>query len=192
MKILLITLLIAIPLSFGAYKYSRAGYESAPYEVVSSDGDFEIRDYPSIVLASTPMDRPDPEESSAFMRLFGYITGSNESGEKISMTTPVFMTGSGDEGRMSFVLPQAVAERGAPEATNTEVKIETMNGGRFAAYRFSGSWNLARFEAAKEKLLAWVAQQGLEPAGEPQTANYDPPFTPPMLRRNEVLVRLQQ
>jgi hypothetical protein len=61
---------------------------------------------------------------------------------------------------------------------------------RFAAYRFSGAWDVKEFEAAEKKLARWIEQRNLEPQGEPIIANYDPPFTPSFLKRNEILVRL--
>lgn len=173
-----------------AYKASRFAYESAPYDEVAKEGEFEIRDYPSLTLVSTPMDDADAEESSSFMRLFRYITGANEANQEISMTTPVFTNRGGAQRRMSFVMPAGVAERDAPRATNEDVRLETMPAGRFAVYRFSGSWKPSRLEEATQKLARWMETRGVEAIGEPIVAGYDPPFTPPMMRRNEVLVRI--
>ena len=61
----------------------RAGYESAPFRVARSDGKFELRDYPALVVAETPMRGAD----GSFMRLFHFISGENSAKEKISMTT---------------------------------------------------------------------------------------------------------
>ncbi len=174
--------------SYAAYKYSRAGYESPNYHVIRSEGAFEIRDYPPMVVASTPMEWK--EDDGSFMRLFRYIGGANESSREIAMTVPVFMGEQGDENRMSFVVPREVAEQGAPRATDENVRIETLPSGRFATYRFSGSFEIERFDESKQKLLEWVQQQGLETEGSVLIANYDPPFTPSFLRRNEALVRI--
>ena len=70
---------------------ARAGYESAPYEVIESDGNIEIREYPDLVLASTEAKFDARGNDGSFMRLFRYISGNNESDQKIEMTTPVFM-----------------------------------------------------------------------------------------------------
>jgi hypothetical protein len=65
----------------------RAGYESAPYKVVRSDGQFELRDYPVLTVVETPMARDSNGSGGSFNRLFRFITGGNEANQKISMTT---------------------------------------------------------------------------------------------------------
>lgn len=89
----LITLLIvgAILLGIAACSLTRAGYETAAYQVETEDSGFEIRSYPELVLVQTPMSNRNGRDGS-FMRLFGYIQGDNEADAKIAMTTPVFMT----------------------------------------------------------------------------------------------------
>lgn len=187
----LIILLIAI--SAGVYfllKLTRLGYETASYTVILSDGPFTLRDYPALTLASTRMNEPDPQSGSSFMNLFRYITGANETGEKIAMTTPVITTREGDEWTMSFVVPNEVAESGAPDATNKQVSLETMRGGRFAVYRSPASWSRENVAQAQSKLVRWVQERGLQPIEEPRIANYDPPSTPALFQRNEILVRV--
>lgn len=171
-------------------RYGRGGYESPAYRVVVDEGSFQVREYPSMVLATTPMSGPGLEDGESFMRLFGYISGGNAAGAKISMTTPVFMSGEGEGGRMAFVVPRELAEKGAPAATGPEIRIEPMPGGRFAAYRFSGRRDPEACERARRKLERWIREQGLQADGPPIVAGYDPPFIPPFLRRNEVLFRL--
>lgn len=182
--------LAALAASWFVYKNSRLGVASPEYRVVESDGPFEIRDYPDMVVVGTPMADADPTEGTSFMRLFRYISGSNEAEQKISMTTPV-MTSQKDGGlQMSFIVPEDVADGGAPLPTADAVVLETVPGGRFASVRFSGRWTDERFEEAAAELEKWLESRDLRPAGLPIIANYDPPFTPPMLRRNEVWIRL--
>ena len=65
--------LLIIALSIAACATSRAGYETAPYKVIRADGDFEIREYPELKIATTARDA----DNSSFMRLFRYIDGGN-------------------------------------------------------------------------------------------------------------------
>ena len=175
-----------------ALPFTRSGYESPAYEVVVSDGAFEVRDYPSMTVAVAPMGDNKGNRNSAFRMLFGYISGKNNDGKKIAMTTPVFTSSSGKGQEMSFVVPEEVAKTGTPEATDTKVEIAERKEGRFATYRFSGNWSDEKAKQAKTKLLKWVSKQGLKTIGEIEKANYDPPFTPPALRRNEVLIRIHK
>ena len=162
-------------------------YESPAYSVISSDGKFEIRDYPQIVLASTPMQKRSGD--GAFMNLFRFIQGRNDRGEKIAMTTPVLMTGS-SSGMMSFVLPKSVAEHGAPAPSNPDVSLTVRPPAHYAVYRFSGSDKPAPSEVAAKKLLAWAESHNIRTLGSALFAYYNPPWTPGFLRRNEVLLLL--
>jgi hypothetical protein len=162
-------------------------YESPAYSVISSDEKFEIRGYPQIVLASTPMQKRS--ENGAFMKLFRFIQGRNDRREKIAMTTPVIMTGS-SSGVMSFILPKSVAENGAPAPSNPDVSLAVRPPAHYAVYRFSGSDKPIPSEIAAKKLLAWVKSHNIQTLGSPFFAYYNPPWTPGFLRRNEVLILL--
>ena len=175
-----------------AGQHGRGGYETPDYQTSVSEGAFEVRDYPSMVVATSAMPQSKGERNSAFMTLFGYISGKNDAGEKIAMTSPVFTTKQKQGQAMSFVVPTDVAKRGAPEATDPNVTITTRPAGRFATYRYSGRWTEVKTRKAREALLEWTRDKGYETLGSVEIANYDPPFTPPFLRRNEVLVRIKE
>ncbi len=83
----------------------RAGYESAPYKEVRSEGQFELRDYPVLTVVETPMARDSNGSGGSFNRLFRFITSGNEANQKIPMTTPVFMSGGDTNANMAFVMP---------------------------------------------------------------------------------------
>lgn len=172
---------------------ARAGYESAPYEVVESDGNIEIREYPDLVLASTEAKFDARGNDGSFMRLFRYISGNNASDQKIEMTTPVFMEPDSLEskGQMGFVMPKQIAETGAPAPKASNVAIRKREGGRFAVIRFSGVMDAKKAEAQESKLREWLKTRGIEGEETSERAGYDPPFTPGPLRRNEVLIRLK-
>lgn len=171
-------------------KLTRWGYESPEYKVIRKSGPFEIRDYPALTLASTPMQSAQAPADDSFMRLFRYISGANQRETRIAMTTPVLIDVTESNRQMSFVMPKKVAEAGTPNAKRDDIKVETRGAGRFAVYRFRGGWDSARTEEARKQLAKWLAAEDLSSISAPQLANYDPPFTPPFLRRNEMMVRL--
>ena len=177
---------------------TRAGYESAEYKVIESDGKFEVREYPDLMLVATTTKIDAQGRDGSFMKLFRYISGANESEQKISMTTPVFMENdkADSEVQMGFVMPQEVAVEGVPNPTGPDVDVRKRAGGRFAVLRFSGRLNAKLAEESEAKLRAWMGTKGLTAADSADTsgveaASYDPPFTPGPLRRNEVLIRLK-
>jgi DNA gyrase inhibitor GyrI len=171
---------------------ARAGYESAPYKVIESDGNIEIREYPDLVLASTEAQFDARGNDGSFVRLFRYISGNNASDQKIEMTTPVFMKPDSPEfkGQMGFVIPQQIAEVGAPAPKASDVAIRKREGGRFAVIRFSGVMDAKKAEMQESKLREWLKARGLQGEDTSERAGYDPPFTPGPIRRNEVLIRL--
>jgi len=183
---------------FGWNMIARGAYESAAYTVVESDGKFEIREYPDLMLAATSTKSDLQGRDGSFMQLFRYISGANESKQKISMTTPVFMENqnSGERVQMGFVMPKEVADQGVPKPTGEKVEVRKREGGRFAVVRFSGALTAKSAKDAETRLREWMQTKGLEPLslGESngvETAGYDPPFTPGPLRRNEVLIRIR-
>ncbi|TWU46755.1 SOUL family heme-binding protein [Rubripirellula reticaptiva] len=184
-------------------KSTRAGYESAEYKVIESDGNFEVREYPDLMLVATSTKIDAQGRDGSFMKLFRYISGANESEQKISMTTPVFMENdkADAEVQMGFVMPKEVAVEGVPSPTGADVDVRKRAGGRFAVIRFSGRLSAKLAKESETKLRAWMESKGLVPQDSPATsdnsgsgvesASYDPPFTPGPLRRNEVLIRLK-
>ncbi len=108
------------------------------------------------------------------------------------MTTPVFMEPEAEQsgGQMGFVLPSAVAASSIPAPTNEKVKIEKRAAGKFAVLRFSGQMNEKTKTSTEQKLRKWIDAKGLSGGPTVEFAGYDPPWTPGLLCRNEVLIRL--
>jgi hypothetical protein len=177
-----------------------------PFEVVQRYDDFELRRYPSHVVAEVSAHLPfDQAGNAAFRSLFGYITGQNRSqtsvamtapvvpssntAEKVAMTAPVIQHGSDEGGyTVAFVLPATMTAQTAPEPTNPKVVIRTVPSSLAAAARYSGRWSRASYERHLESLLRALEAEGLSAVGAPRLARFDPPFKPWFLRRNEVVV----
>ncbi len=171
---------------------ARSGYETAAYTVLKTENPFEVREYPDLMLAATTMPLESQGGDGSFMRLFQYISGKNADKRKVAMTTPVFMSREPDESQvqMGFVLPQEIVQQ-IPEPSSDQVQIQQRGGGRFAVIRFSGRMNRDSVATAEARLREWINGQGMTAAGEVESAGYDPPWTPGIFRRNEVLIRLQ-
>lgn len=171
---------------------ARSAYESAEYSVLDSDGAFEIREYPDLMLATTDMGSQSLNGDGSFGRLFQYISGRNEEKQKVAMTTPVFMGMDSDQssGEMGFVIPKAIAASTIPTPASEKVRLTKRPGGKFAVIRFAGRVNLTVQKQQLSQLEDWIEKEGLEATGEPEVASYDPPWTPGPLRRNEILIRI--
>jgi hypothetical protein len=178
--------------------------EQQPYELVRQSPDYELRRYPSHVLAETLVRDADFEDAGnrAFRFLFGYISGENTARQSIEMTAPVVQSASSriamtapvvqqqsDDGFVvALVLPAAMTEATAPIPARREVTLRTVPERLVAAARFSGRWTRASWDSHREALLASLPADGLTPIGVPRFARFDPPYTPWFLRHNEVLV----
>jgi DNA gyrase inhibitor GyrI len=168
---------------------TRAGYESAPYQVVRSDGKFQVRDYPALTVVETPMAGSRSGEDGSFRRLFRFITGGNESKQKIAMTTPVFMSGSETNPTMAFVLPAKMKSGEVPKPADGSVTVGELAAGRFAVLRYSGGRNAEKDAESLAKLKSWMAAEQLGVMSPPVYGYFDPPWTPSFWRRNEVMLR---
>ena len=150
------------------------------------EGAFEIRDYPDLAVAETP--RPEAQNTAAFNRLHRYIQGANSTGRKIPMTAPVFLEKSDGQRSMAFIMPNEIPA--PPEPRDPEVEINVRPAGRFAVLRYHG-WPAWRNERKAIAILRrWLIDQGLPASADPIIAYYDPPWMPPPLRRNEILIQL--
>jgi DNA gyrase inhibitor GyrI len=187
MKMLNISLVMAVVaiLVYAGCRSSRAGYETAPYRVLQSDGPYELREYPTMQIVQTPMRGAD----DSFMRLFRYIDGQNVATQKIPMTTPVYMTGSETNASMAFVMPKTMAADQVPQPKNADVVVNSIPAGQFAVMRFGGGRSAENETSAVASLTAWMQREKLAPTGAPIFGYFDPPWTPIFMRRNEVMLR---
>jgi hypothetical protein len=185
----------------------RSGTEQAPYTVVAHlDENTEVRRYPPQLVAETSVTAPDESSArnKAFRALFDYISGANRSQTKVAMTAPVETAAKAEKIAMTvpvetkaqatgpyvmrFFLPAGYTLETAPQPTNPDVRIFEVPGRTVAVLRFSGSRgsdNVARHQSELDTVLDG---SGWRPAGEPFSMFYDPPWTIPFLRRNEVAV----
>ena len=115
--------------------------------------------------------------------------GTAES-ETIAMTAPVLQQGDGITWTVRFVMPAQYTLDTLPRPTDPAVRLREIPGKRHAAIRFSGLNTPETLVARTDELSAAIRARGLVPASAPVYAFYDPPWTLPFLRRNEVLVEV--
>ena len=162
--------------------------EEPTYSLVTSweSPDIEIRDYDSRILATTRMTEG---QNSGFRVLAGYIFGGNENEQEIAMTAPVQRTMPGEqEAEMAFVVPRAYSMEELPTPDDSRVEFREEPAYRAAVIRFSGWVNDKKAERYWQTLIAFLEEQGIQPVGDPTLNQYNPPWTPPIMRRNEIIV----
>jgi hypothetical protein len=163
-----------------------------PYELLKRDEAFEVRRYGPMVIAETFLDEESYSASSSkgFNRLAGYIFGKNRSKTSISMTAPVLQHPDKGGWSMAFVLPDGFTLQSAPEPLDPEVKLREVPPATIAVVTFSGLHSAANLEKYGGQLQTWLKKQGYRALSEPRLASYDPPWTIPFLRRNEVQIMI--
>ena len=180
--------------------------EEAAYRVLEQDGQFEIREYAEHIIAETIVEESfEDAGSTAFNRLFRYISGDNQSSSKIAMTAPVSQRSPGEKIAMtapvsqrkadgawavSFMMPSSYSIDTLPKPNNPEIKIRTVPAHIAGAVQYSGFWSEEKYSKNKSSLEEWLERNGLIKDGNPVWARCNAPFTPWFMRRNEVLIPL--
>lgn len=163
------------------------GTESAPYQVVRTDGKFELRDYPALMVVEAAK---GTNADSNFRRLFRFIRGGNEAQQKIAMTTPVLMSGNETNETMAFVMPADLKRSQVPNPTDSGLVVKEMAAGQFAVFSFRGGRKAQNEAAALIKLNAWMKLQNLNEQSPSIYGYFNAPWIPGWFRHNEVMIRV--
>ncbi|TRW86332.1 heme-binding protein [Mycolicibacterium sp. 018/SC-01/001] len=168
----------------------------------------QIRQYGSRIAAETTVSGEKQKAlNTGFRRLAGYIFGGNHrdteiamtapvsqaagkgANEEIAMTAPVSQTGNADEGwTVRFFMPSKWSLETLPEPDDENVRLVTVPPQTVAVLSFTGDRSAAAVAARGEELRTTLQDNGIEPKSEPTAWFYDPPWTLPFRRRNEVVI----
>lgn len=204
-----ITWLLAITVILAALLWGpiMSNVEQASYDVFETHGAIEIRDYAPMIVAEVSVTGDRKKAISDGFRLIAdYIFGNNISsqeiamtapviqqpGEKIAMTAPVIQQGDKGLWVVRFVMPSAYTMQTLPKPNNSEVVLKQIAGKRFAVIRFSGLARTKSLEAHTKELEAFILKNNLQTVSKPTYAFFNPPWTLPLLRRNEVMIEISR
>ena len=186
--------------------------EEPRYEVIKKEEDFEVRRYQPMIIAEVLVTGTLSEASNkGFRQIADFIFGNNEdpvkkqsekiamtapvtmeadTSSKIAMTAPVTMEDSGGAWKMAFVMPSKFTMNTLPKPKNLNVTIKQMPAQQLAVVTFSGWVDEEKLAVQTTRLNEWMAKNGLKSSGSVQLSRYNPPWTLPFWRRNEVWVKL--
>jgi hypothetical protein len=185
--------------------------EEPIYTVIEKSGAYELRAYSPKIIAETRVSGSMDKASSAGFRLIAdFIFGNNTvptggsqkismttpvtmepASEKISMTAPVSMEQAQGQWRVQFVMPRKYTLDTLPKPNNAAVTLREVPASYYAVIRFSGLAGENKTATKTVALMAWLNSKGIIPIGQPQLARYNPPWTLPFLRRNEVMIEYE-
>lgn len=201
------SLVVAAFVAWVIYSYmSIRGIEEDAYVVQEYHPEYQIRRYDPSIVASVETTGPYSRAlSDGFRIIAAYIFGNNTSRtalasyvpkeherppERIAMTAPVLETSDRDRHTVSFVMPRTYSLETLPFPNDSRIRITARPARTVAALRFSGLLDYRTVAAKKARLTELLKRDGIEPKGEPEAAFYNPPWTVPFMRRNEVLVEI--
>ena len=191
------------------------------YEVIQTNGNIEIRQYQPMIVAEVEItgERQDAA-SDGFRLLADYIFGNNtvqqdiamtapvqqqqsqkiamtapvqqQKSQKIAMTAPVQQQLQGESWTVNFVMPSEFNMNDLPEPNNDQVKLKEISAKTFVAIRFPGTSSDANVSKHEQQLMDFIQLNEMTIVDSPKYAFYDPPWTIPPLRRNEVMIEIEQ
>lgn len=180
--------------------------EQAKYELVESQDNIEIRNYPPMIVAEVEVSGERKEAINKGFRLIAdYIFGNNTTKENVAMTSPVIqetsqkiamtspVTQEGTEGKwmVRFVMPASYTIDNLPKPNNDHVKLKNIPNKYFAAIRFSGLAGEESLQENTDLLNEFIKEKNLKAISAETYAFYNPPWTLPILRRNEVMIEIE-
>jgi hypothetical protein len=206
-----IALSITILLGLIVTTYAMA-IEEPKFSLIEKSDDFELRLYKPMIVAETYVDGSLSEASSAGFRLIaGYIFGGNKSrqgfsperiamtapvtfepsSQKLAMTAPVVVERKETRWRVHFVMPAGYTLDSLPIPNDSRVSLREIAEQRTAVIVFSGFAGEDKVKDKTAALFDWIRPRGLDATSSPQLARYNPPWTLPFLRRNEILIDIK-
>lgn len=205
----------------GVFSPIAMAIEEPSYDILETDGAFEIRRYAPMLVAETFVEGDMDEASNqGFRRIADFIFGNNQrpgldqkstiamtapvtvepQSSKIAMTAPVTVEpqsaeahlGSAKRWRVHFVMPRQYTLENIPKPRNDAVRLREVPAQYFVVHRYSWLNTQARVAQKTQETLQWAQQRSLQVLGAPQLARYDPPWTPPMFKRNEIMLEVSK
>lgn len=203
----IVLLLLSSLLLAGCSVLGKRTAEEAQYTVLKSAGEYELREYEPMIIAETTMEGDYRSTSGkAFSKLASFIFGGNrtdssidmttpvlqeQGSEEIAMTAPVIQEKSGEKWVTAFVMPREYTMETIPKPLDKDIVLREIPGGKVAAIRYSGLHSEKNIAKYSEKLNQWIQENGYRPVSRPRAATFDPPWTLPFLRRNEVHIDIE-
>ncbi len=179
--------------------------ETPDYQVIEQQGDIEIRQYDTMIIAEVETEGSRKESASAGFRLLAdYIFGNNlsnkdismtapvqqQESQKIAMTAPVQQQSQGNTWLISFVMPSEYSITDLPTPQDSRVTIKTIPSLQYVAIKFSGRVKIKNIKKNEHKLLKYIEKENISIQGTAKYAFYNPPWTLPFMRKNEVMFQI--
>ena len=165
--------------------------ETPKYKVLKKYPRFELRQYESMMLATTNLGIAsyDDKASEGFRTIASYIFGKNKSNEKIAMTAPVIYHADSIS-TLSFVVPRSKTQESMPVPIDQNLTFVVQAPKLLAVLDFGGFINNEKLAARMAELKKAVLKEGFQIKGQGYYFGYNPPWQL-IGRKNEVAFELE-
>ena len=204
----MITSIIALILVVGVLAGPvMSNVEKPDYKVIQSEQNIEIRQYEPMIIAEVEVDgKREDAIRDGFRLIADYIFGNNmveqnismtapvqqKENQKIAMTSPVQQQLAGKSWQISFVMPSKYNMDSLPVPNNNRVRLKKILTKKFVVIEFSGSNSNENVIGHENQLMNFIEANQINIIGSPKYAFYYAPWTLPFLRRNEVMIEINQ
>jgi hypothetical protein len=189
--IIIITFL-GLLLGFKFLFISLRSIESPNYKTLEKKGNIELREYPAMILASIVVEgKQIPALSIGFKKIADYIFGNNSKMQRIAMTAPVLQIGDNSNWQVAFIMPAKFNIRNLPKPAHSELNLRSHAPGKYIVLRFSGSIKYKNLNLKLKEFNDYLLKNNCAIFGKPVFAFYNPPWTLPFMRRNEIWYKIK-
>lgn len=166
--------------------------EQPKYDVIVNNSPIEIRQYSALIVSEVVVKNTRKLSiNEGFKLIADYIFGNNQQQTKINMTAPVTQQKSENGWIVRFIMPAEHSLGTLPKPENPAVKIKKIDQKKFVVIKFSGLSSEDNIKQHELKLTQYILDNDLRTQDSPIYAFYNPPWTLPFLRRNEILIELK-
>jgi hypothetical protein len=205
----MITSIIALILIVGGLLAGpvMSNVEKPDYKVIQTERNIEIRQYEPMIIAEVEVDgKREDAIREGFRLIADYIFGNNtvqrdiamtapvqqQESQKIAMTAPVQQQSTGRSWQISFVMPSKYSMETLPEPKNDRVRLKGIMTKKFVVIKFSGTNSNENVTEHENQLMNYIEANQIKIIDSPKYAFYNAPWTLPFMRRNEVMIEINQ
>ena len=205
----MITSIIALILIVGGLLAGpvMSNVEKPDYKVIQTERNIEIRQYEPMIIAEVEVDgKREDAIREGFRLIADYIFGNNtvkrdiamtapvqqQESQKIAMTAPVQQQSTGRSWQISFVMPSKYSMETLPEPKNDRIRLKEIMTKKFVVIKFSGTNSNENVTEHENQLMNYIEANQIKIIDSPKYAFYNAPWTLPFMRRNEVMIEINQ
>lgn len=161
--------------------------DESRFELMMSQGPFEVRLYPRLLCARVSLNGNFEETIKSGMKhISDYLEGTNFKVKKILHAGPCFHMQRAELWDVGMILPSHLDIHSVPKPINRLIRIEEWSPATVGVLRFRGVLGSDVLERKGTELKRWIQKKGFQSFGVPRVFRHDFMIQIPFFRPNEV------